>query len=147
MKYFNPKAKQEPVAFRAWKRQELERLVAICKSNPASGRRLYEHLPTSLPRKEEEDVFYYSKLELRTALLREQGYICCFCNKVIDHQSEGQYSKRELADLPEEIEHMRPVKHYPKLALDYENLVISCRGVRGTGKETCNASKGASMLP
>lgn len=147
MKYFNPKEKQEPAAFRAWKRQELERLVAICKSNPASGRPLYDHLPSSLPYEEEEDVFYYSKLELRTALLREQGYLCCFCNKVIDHQPEGQYKEHELADLPEEIEHIRPVRIFPKHALDYDNLAVSCRGGRGTGKETCNASKDKSVLP
>lgn len=147
MKYFNPREKQEPEAFRAWKRQELERLVAICKSNPTSGRSLYNHLQPSLPREPEASVSYYSKLELREALLREQGYICCFCNRVIDPKSEGDYNEREIADLPEEIEHMLPVKHHPKLALDYENLAISCRGGRGTGNETCNASKGSSMLP
>jgi len=147
VKYFNPKEKKEPEAFCAWKRQELERLITICKSNPASERALYEHLPSSLPREEEDGISYYSKLELRAALLREQGYICCFCNRMIDHKPEREYKKHELADLPEEIEHMRPVHMFPKNALDYDNLAVSCRGGRGTGKETCNASKGASMLP
>lgn len=147
MKYFNPREKQEPEAFRAWKRQELERLVAKYKGNPNSGRSLYEHLPPSLPRQEEEGISYYSKLELRLALLEEQGYICCFCNKGIDHKPEGQYVAHELADLPEEIEHMRPVHMFPKQALSYDNLAVSCRGQRGTKNETCNASKGRLMLP
>lgn len=121
--------------------------MAICKSNPASGRPLYNHLQPSLPREPEDGISYYSKLELREALLRAQGYICCFCNRVINHRSEGEYNERQLADLPEEIEHMRPVHSFPKNALDYDNLAISCRGGRGTEKETCNASKGASMLP
>ena len=49
-------------------------------------------------------------------LIEEQGGICCYCN-------------RELRDDDFHIEHFRPkdVNRYPELALDYDNLLISCQ--------------------
>ncbi|MBD2182404.1 TIGR02646 family protein [Planktothrix sp. FACHB-1355] len=49
------------------------------------------------------------------ALLREQGYICCYC---------GMRITRETSH----IEHLKPRSIYPDLALDYTNLMASCQG-------------------
>jgi uncharacterized protein (TIGR02646 family) len=49
------------------------------------------------------------------ALLKEQGYICCYCGMRIDRKSSH-------------IEHLKPRTAYPNLALDYTNLIASCQG-------------------
>lgn len=62
------------------------------------------------------------KTDVHEALLREQGYICCYC---------GMRIKKESSH----IEHLKPRKSYPDLALDYTNLIASCPG-EGEEKET-----------
>ena len=56
------------------------------------------------------------KRNLMEHLIEEQGGICCYCN-------------RELRDNDFHIEHFRPKERnrYPELALDYDNLLISCQ--------------------
>lgn len=56
------------------------------------------------------------KRNLMEHLIEEQGGICCYCN-------------RELRDNDFHIEHFRPKdgNRYPELALDYDNLLISCQ--------------------
>lgn len=49
------------------------------------------------------------------ALLKEQGYICCYCGMRIDRKNSH-------------IEHLKPRTAYPDLALDYTNLIASCQG-------------------
>ena len=49
------------------------------------------------------------------ALLKEQGYICCYC---------GMRITRETSH----IEHLKPRSTYPNLALEYTNLIASCQG-------------------
>ena len=53
------------------------------------------------------------KAEVHRSLLREQGYICCYCE-----------SRVQVND--SHIEHFHPRSRYPGLALDYENLHCSC---------------------
>lgn len=146
MKYFNPRERTEPEGFRKWKRQELQTLMSLCKNSSKPGDAIYGHLPSSPPKFPEEGIAYYSKEKLRESLLKEQGYLCCFCNRIIEKKTRAEYTEAELADLPEEIEHMLPRNSHPKLGLYYDNLAISCRGGRGTGSETCNASKGKKPL-
>jgi uncharacterized protein (TIGR02646 family) len=55
------------------------------------------------------------KTETHNALLIEQGYLCCYCGRRIDRQSSH-------------IEHFKPRKNYPELALQYDNLLASCPG-------------------
>jgi uncharacterized protein (TIGR02646 family) len=54
------------------------------------------------------------KEELHSALLREQGYTCCYCGREIDSTDSH-------------IEHFRPRSKYGNLDLDYENLHASCQ--------------------
>lgn len=49
------------------------------------------------------------------ALLQEQGYLCCYCGMRISLNSSH-------------IEHFKPRKHFPELALDYNNFLSSCPG-------------------
>jgi uncharacterized protein (TIGR02646 family) len=53
------------------------------------------------------------KHELRDALLTEQAGVCCYCGQAIS-----------LSD--SHIEHFRPQKTYKGLALEYDNLHVSC---------------------
>lgn len=49
------------------------------------------------------------------ALLKEQGYICCYCGMRITKATSH-------------IEHLKPRSNYPNLALEYTNLIASCQG-------------------
>jgi uncharacterized protein (TIGR02646 family) len=49
------------------------------------------------------------------ALLKEQGYICCYCGM-------------RITRITSHIEHFKPRSTYPNLALEYINLIASCQG-------------------
>jgi uncharacterized protein (TIGR02646 family) len=53
------------------------------------------------------------KSELHDALLREQGWVCCYCGRSVSKEDSH-------------IEHFRPQDSYSPLALCYENLHASC---------------------
>ena len=55
------------------------------------------------------------KSSLKKSLMEEQGYLCCYCGRRIDLSSSH-------------IEHLKPRHSYPKLSLDYSNLLASCPG-------------------
>lgn len=89
----------------------------------------------------EEKDHYYIKAELRRHLLKEQGYICCYCGQGID---EGGKSV---------IEHIKCRDNNKELHLDYKNLLASClggqKGREGKNKKQrrkipiyCDANKG-----
>lgn len=65
------------------------------------------------------------KQELRCSLVEEQGHICCYCGCRI-----------KTTDAI--VEHLNPRQKYPKLQLEYFNLLASCDGgqsKRSIGKE------------
>jgi uncharacterized protein (TIGR02646 family) len=82
-------------------------------------------------------------------LLEDQGYICCYCGKRI-----------ELDEMTT-IEHFLPkgLPRYSHLALDYQNLFVSCNGGREeryiqacnnevkTFPLSCDSKKGEEVLP
>lgn len=55
------------------------------------------------------------KLAVHEALLKDQGYTCCYCGQRITLTNSH-------------IEHLRPKKNYPELSLEYSNLLSSCPG-------------------
>ncbi len=57
---------------------------------------------------------YKQKADLRDSLTKEQGYICCYC-------------ERELIATDSHIEHLLPQEKYPEKALDFSNLLCSCQ--------------------
>ena len=72
---------------------------------------------------------------LRKQLLKEQGYICCYCMSRIDCNNS-------------KIEHFRPQSKYKNFQIDYQNLFIACNGGEGKkGKEQhCDSFKGEDKL-
>ncbi len=93
MKYI--KKGEEPESFTAWK--------ALAKTTPNWG---YKYLQNP------------EKRELHDALLREQGYICCYCGMRITRESSH-------------IEHLEPQSiPDPDLSLEYTNLLASCQRER-----------------
>jgi uncharacterized protein (TIGR02646 family) len=65
----------------------------------------------------EDDCRGEVKTQLHNALLKEQGYICCYCQMNITKENSH-------------IEHLKPRSIYPNLALDYKNLLASCQRER-----------------
>ncbi len=71
------------------------------------------------------------KDEVFTSLLKEQGYICCYC-------------ERELKDNDYHIEHFRPQDQnlFPQLQLEYSNFLCSCQNIIKKGEPLhCGNSK------
>lgn len=64
-----------------------------------------------------DDLRTPQKPMVHDALLREQGYICCYCGRRITRDTSH-------------IEHLKPRKTYPNLALEYTNLLASCQRER-----------------
>lgn len=75
------------------------------------------------------------KRNLKETLLLEQGHICCYCGQEISIDSSI-------------IEHLKSRSNYPKLQLDYDNLVCSCMGGKDRRAKNpqyplyCDAHKG-----
>lgn len=74
------------------------------------------------------------KALLHTALLAEQGHVCCYCGRRI-----------ELGD--SHIEHFRPQQSRPDLALAYNNLLASCiRETQPGAPLHCGHAKGSEFV-
>lgn len=76
---------------------------------------------------------YPGKDDLRTALLKEQGFLCCYCTRRITAPTEAKMV----------IEHFRPYSKYEKLRLEWSNLLASCKGGEGGPKHLfhCDETK------
>ncbi len=93
-----------------------------------------KHFPSNPPKVKEEGKIYYSKYDLKTALLKEQNSLCCYCNVEIknDHNTT--------------IKHLKPKEGTKNqhLIFDYDNLLASCNGNRKEPKPRvlhCDAEK------
>lgn len=75
---------------------------------------------------------YQDKEELRTALVSEQGGICCYCMGRIRANTEAM-----------KIEHWRSQTTHPDEQLDYRNLLGACMGGEGqlTHLQYCDTKK------
>lgn len=70
------------------------------------------------------------KKELHAALLKEQGYVCCYCG-------------RDISLVDSHIEHFRPQELREDIALDYANLFASCiRETKPGAPLHCGHAKG-----
>ncbi len=105
MKYI--KKGEEPESFKTWK--------AVARTTPNWG---YSYLQNP------------EKRELHDALLREQGYICCYCGMRITTESSH-------------IEHLKPQSTPdPDLSVEYTNLLASCQREREPRKPIhCGVAK------
>jgi len=98
---------EEPESFKTWK--------ALAKTTPNWG---YSYLQNP------------EKRELHEALIREQGYICCYCGMRITRESSH-------------IEHLKPQSTPdPDLSVEYTNLLASCQREREPRKPIhCGVAK------
>ena len=81
--------------------------------------------------------------QLKEKLIRDQGYICCYCNANVPLQSST-------------VEHLVPISINKSLLAEYRNLLISCNGGRVERVENrenieqyplyCDAHRGNSQL-
>lgn len=98
-----------------WKEQENDVLEFYYNSNDATS--AWNHLPSSPPRKPEQNVFYYSKSELKGELLKEQFFICAYCMDRLEQDHKCT------------IDHVVPKSINARLyTFDYNNLVATCSG-------------------
>jgi uncharacterized protein (TIGR02646 family) len=66
--------------------------------------------------------------QLRTYLSREQGHVCCYCCSVL---SDGESHN----------EHIRPESLYPRLTMDYNNIIVSCTRTLHSNNSSCGMQK------
>lgn len=80
---------------------------------------------------------YADKDDLRTALVREQRGLCCYCMSRVEATGTGM-----------KIEHWRSQSLHPGLDLVYTNLLAACLGGHGQpeDKQHCDTSKGERDL-
>jgi uncharacterized protein (TIGR02646 family) len=64
----------------------------------------------------------YGNKKLREILLKEQGYICCYCMGTISMAKEGRAERTK-------IEHYKPRDGNEECEIDYDNLYLACSGV------------------
>lgn len=71
------------------------------------------------------------KTDLYNALLREQGFICCYCGMRITKENSDLNKNISVINIDTcHIEHLKPQSLYPELALEYKNLLASCQAER-----------------
>ncbi len=76
-----------------------------------------------------EDLRGKEKNEVKDSLMKEQGYICCYC-------------ERRLTDDDSHIEHFKPQSEKDVDPLDYNNMLCSCQSQLDKGvPEHCGHSK------
>jgi uncharacterized protein (TIGR02646 family) len=78
---------------------------------------------------------YSNKNDLRKAILRDQGDICCYCMQRI--------SCKKM-----KIEHWRSQDKYPEFQLDFDNLLGACEGGEGLPYhlQHCDTKKGNTEI-
>lgn len=87
----------------------------------------------SVPRARYADLDRKTKDDIAGSILKEQGYICCYCM--------GRVGFENLR-----IEHWHCQSKYPDEQLDYQNLLASCAGNEGGGQAHCDVHKGDSDI-
>lgn len=76
-----------------------------------------------------EDLSGKEKKDVKESLMKEQGYICCYC-------------ERQLTDDDSHIEHFNPQSNNTVNPLDYTNMLCSCQDQLKKGEPRhCGISK------
>ena len=98
----------EPTEFSNWK-----------KRDRMAHRPRWNRVPTEI------------KKSIHESLMREQGFICCYCESRIARDDSH-------------VEHFRPQSRFPALQLDYGNLHCSCQRDLSPGEPRhCGSRKGS----
>jgi len=100
------KPTETPIFFEIWKTENKADLRSKKpKQLTHEAKRLWKRFNTTT-----------EKEKVKVALLKEQGYICCYCQKTIANNDTTQ------------IEHLKSRENYPINSLDYDNFLASCDG-------------------
>ncbi len=114
MKFINKQGK-EPAKLITWKIYHQTKLNLLYPDPTKKGSDIWKYLDNH----KELDalgVNSYSKGELKSSLVEDQGYICCYCGQRIE------------SDYKTSIEHLNPKSKYKAQTYDYANLLASCDG-------------------
>ncbi|MGA7743201.1 MAG: retron system putative HNH endonuclease [Polyangia bacterium] len=95
--------------------------------------------PSSLTKEKRDGAVIFGNLsgscksDLRMALLRDQGNLCCYCMQRISDNPTGV-----------KIEHRRSQSEFQALQLDWNNLLAACLGGQGKPptEQHCDTCKG-----
>ena len=104
----------EPDEFVKWKSANQETIDRL-NTEGKKGDVLWDLLQSSLGNEIVPND--YSKNQLRDSLIKEQFYLCCYCNATIKGES-----------LDTKIEHYLPKETYREDIFNYQNLLASCNG-------------------
>lgn len=105
----------EPSEFRNWKEVNQFKINLYTEDTFKSGDELWSLLNSNLGKEVLEHD--YSKAQLRTALVKEQFFLCCYCQDTI---------KGEALDT--KVEHFLPKESHKSNTFDYQNLFAACNG-------------------
>ncbi len=119
---------EEPIDFIKWKTANQ---LAITHLENEKGDKLWDLLPSSLSKEVVEND--YSKELLRQSLVKEQYYLCCYCNASI-----------KGAPLDTKVEHFLPKEKHKHKAFVYQNLLAACNGGERVSpvELSCDSRKG-----
>ncbi len=67
------------------------------------------------------------KQEVKMSLLKEQGYICCYCEKRVNNQNSH-------------VEHLKPKSRFSHLMFYYNNLLCSCKAKSDSNRSSNKAN-------
>jgi uncharacterized protein (TIGR02646 family) len=104
----------EPEGFISWKSANQEKIDRYIEEGK-TGDEIWKEFPSSLS--QEIVPNDYAKSELRDALVKEQFFICCYCNDAIKEKP-----------LDTKIEHFLPKETHKQTIFDYQNLLAACNG-------------------
>jgi uncharacterized protein (TIGR02646 family) len=76
------------------------------------------------------------KPEVWQALLRDQGFVCCYCEQAV----------KKMDPLTSHMEHLQPRHSAPHLALEFTNLLVSCQGELPKAPAHCGHLKADATL-
>jgi uncharacterized protein (TIGR02646 family) len=115
------------------KGKEPRRLLEYSKLEHAT----YEGMPTE------------AKIELRSALIRDQGGLCCYCMCRI-HEDEVKERKQleQHKESQVRIEHWKSQSEHADLQLSWPNLFAACHGNEGKDRadQHCDVRKGKLQM-
>lgn len=140
-----------PENFTRWKELNAESLLPFYDTNNAKA--AWSYLASSQPEQSDEGIFYYSKDDLKDELLKEQGYLCCYCNRIIHNDEAIRANSEENIDFNDRrctIEHVVPKSdNAEQNTFDYCNLAVSCSGgerIPQSIERYCNSGRGEKSL-
>ena len=131
MKYIEKQT--SPQSFDLWKEKKKNRQVDLAKIKELTSKKLDARWNNL---KSKTDIFNL----LRESLLKEQGYLCCYCQQKINLELKNTA-----------IEHLIARKIDGSLLFEYTNLLASCLGGRKEESEQtnikyCNHARGHNYL-